>query len=157
MIMNKSTGLSRENQQAIKVLINCLPNYQMMSINSLSEVGNIYTSNTMFFIKECLTHSNIPKGDWLWNKSRPAINALLEGNIHVSFYKLNARKINGSVFFSKLKIWLFTISVNSTYHSSFFWCETGAVEIQTVPVKLEDLSFLRDYVPPNTARLFGWE
>ena len=156
--MSISRGLSRENQQAINVLINYLPNYQMMNINSLSEVGNMYTTNTMFFINESLTPSNIPKGDWLWNKSRPAINAILEGNIHVSFYKLNARKTNDTLFFSKIKIWLFTISVNSTFHSSFFWCETGApVDIQMVPVKLEDLSFLREYMPPNTARLFGWE
>src|SRR3990167_632697 len=152
--MNKSRVLSRENQQAMDILVRNLPNYPIMNVNTVSEIEtNLYTTNTMFFVKENLTTSNLPKGNWLWNKSRPAVNVIIGGNMQVSFYKLNARKTNESGdFFSKIKIWIFSIYVNSMYHSTFFWCETGMTEFQTAPVGLDDLSFLCHYVSPNTAK-----
>ena len=149
------TTLSRETQQAVQVLTTYLPIHQIMTIDSLTDMNNIFVTNTMFFTKASLATSSLPRENWVWNKSRPNTEVELDDGIAVSLYKLNARKINESdSFFSTIKVWIFLVKLSPTETINFFWCETGYPEI--VPVVLEDLAFLNEYVSPITAKSFGW-
>ena len=154
--------LSREYEAAISVLIDQLTSFatNCSSIPVLQDATlskEIYTKNTMFLTRHPLSSATLPKGDWIWNKSRPAANITIQGGVSVSFYKINSRKSSRSVgAFQMVKIWIYALKFKDNLECNFFWCENGFENIPIVPVNLEDLSFLKPYVCPDTAMSLGW-
>ena len=148
--------LTKEQKKAFGVFLSYFStaNYNNhLYIEHIKELENIYITDLVFFTSCALETMELPKGNWSWNKSRQTIDLLVNG-ILVSFYKLNARKIDEPV--ARKKVWIFDITFpNSNQILHFYWCEKGD-QIQTVQFGLHDLAFLKEFVPIDACSSLGW-
>lgn len=161
--------------------------------DNLIDWGNHYSDNVtlsalclkdeMFFTKESLHTADLPKGKtWQWNQSRSKKHLSVDGELDISFCKLNTRKAKGTTTRSPAyKLWVFHLHflVEDTW-LHFAWCEKGDVRNVTQEAKilkqkqqaiatscvyepvdhfeihLHELSFLREFTDIFTAQQFGW-
>ena len=166
--------LQPEYIRAVNVLENNLDRLTPIEAKDISpkiwRQGNI----SMFF--GALATKHIPSANsWRWNQTRSRKRTFLsKHNTWVDIVKLIPRKRNSSTTTDVplYKLWMFEISC-STASASVLWCEKGEIieekeEKEEEPERtielpaerknslalLEDLSFLADFMKPETAKLF---
>jgi len=157
-------NLSKEQQQALKILENNLPNFEKMIPLRLCDLSfeNTTQVHNCFFFDGHLAASRIPKKmGWKWNQSRSKVEITSEkGDFRLSFFKLNTRKAPGEDISNipHFKVWIYNITnTYSSAKSSFFWCEKGREPEPSLDNKfLEELSFLGEFVSKKDAFELGW-
>ena len=178
--MPATTGpLTPEQRTAIKVLQDCLPNWNQYYCEDLTQSEICYTDYKAFTPHK-LSYSDLQHGtDWTWNQSNAKKEVLLENDIYVVIQKFNTRKkrkcaSNGLIF----KLWMFSVFryTDSTFLGIFVWCEKGnpsppetTIVDETLyseliasqkqvntSITLQDLEFLRPFVDEATATSLGW-
>ena len=155
--VDMTSSLTQEQQRAFNIFKQYVSkDFAHLLVTSVHELDNIYVKDTIFFVKDGLDTSDLPKGNWNWNKSRQTVHMSLPNNVDVSFYKLNTRKKRGPTKLKVVrKVWIFDIQLAPVEKVTFFWCEKGDL-LELVPVSLDALSFLHDCTTSKVAESFGW-
>ena len=117
-----NTSISREQQTALNMLLQYLPEWQDSFSNEID--FDMITQNTFVFSDE--PFAGLPQAEeWSWNKSNGVITVQLEEGMVVELQKMNARK-KYSTPIPTLKIWLYKVGeATKSAHLFAFWCEIG--------------------------------
>ena len=130
-------NLSPEQRKAIKVLQDCLPQWQQYLCQDITEIDICHT-NFKGFTLQRISYSDLQHGkNWTWNQSNSKKKIHLDNDICVIVQKFNTRRkrktvIAGGVIF---KMWMFTVfkQTESCFLGVFVWCEKGNPAPESVP------------------------
>src|SRR3990167_8187429 len=152
--------LKGEQKRAFSTFYNLYQqDHSQLFIESVQELDSIYWTDTFFFTYQILQTTNLPKESWAWNRSKKSVSIILDTQEKVTFYKLNNRKKKHTSLKKphvNCKIWIFKVESNSKPVVYCFWCEVGVSRAEVL-VKLNDLTFLVDFVSSETAEQLGWQ
>ena len=124
-----SDTLTPEQRKAIKVLQECLPQWQQYLCDDITRRDICYTDFKAFTTQK-ISYSDLHHGtNWTWNQSNAKKKVMLENDMYAVVQKFNTRKkrknipSNGIVF----KLWIFTVykQTDNSFLGIFIWCEKG--------------------------------
>ena len=174
--MQVSADITKEQQNALTVLVGQLPNFQRLlpSATCLKKNGSLLPTNFMAASYEPIMKTAIPRETyWSWNQSNAKVSVKIDEQTTVTFRKISTKKHSSSQKCApSSKIWLYEINSLWGLPQFFLWCEKGInstnilkkkgveTEIGTIfPEELsaEALSFLRPFVEDDKlAAELGW-
>lgn len=173
--MSNTTGLSREQNNALEVLLrnksrfhSLLANAKCVSKNSpLPETDFIASATQPFKI------SKFPREKhWSWNQSNAKVSTTLEDGTVVTMKKISPRTRSTIGTVPSYKIWIFHLEKQNEADAFFLWCEKGCTndedqqpkgintEIGRVypeDISIESLSFLYQFIEHDIAVELGWK
>ena len=124
-----SEVLTPEQRKAIKVLQECVVNWQFYLCDDVTRLDICYTDFKAFTTQK-ISYSDLQHGsDWTWNQSNAKKKVSLENDLYTVVQKFNTRKktknipSNGIVF----KLWMFSVfrTSDNAFLGIFIWCEKG--------------------------------
>lgn len=149
-------NLTPEQRKAIKVLQDCLPQWQQYLCYDITDRDICHTDFKGFTLQK-ISYSDLQHGtNWTWNQSNSKKKVQLENDVSVVIQKFNTRKKrknipSGGVIF---KMWMFTVykQTENSFLGVFVWCEKGLPPLN----KTQQQSYLISECFPtqNTAERF---
>ena len=166
-----SERLTREQRNALKVLVENLPNMQTYIPNSdqLQKYGPLLKTNFMAASMTPINKTTLPRQQhWSWNQSNAKVIFDISENTTVTFRKMSTKSNVNSTNTPSCKLWMFEVQSKWQEPIFFLWCEKGADEepigidteigrIYPERISTESLSFLKPFVEEGVAEQLGWE
>ena len=142
--------LSKETLGAIRMFKSVWNSRGKVCIQSLHVEEEDITTGFVAFAKEKIT---LQKGNsWRWNRSIYVQDIKINPNITISFQKMNSRSKVAGVKVPTYKLWQYTITIKGETDPLYFiWCEKGNTNL-----RIQDFSFLKDFVTPELATELKW-
>ena len=176
----RPTGLTREQQLAIKVFINHRSAMQSL-LKTSKHFGKSHPLPAAHFVAashQPFQISKFPREEhWCWNQSNAKINVKIDDFTTITLRKVSPRTRMFQAVLPSYKIWLFDVESSCLPGYHFLWCEKGIeesikLEVTTYAetgveteiglifpslISVESLSFLMPFVNENVAEELGWK